>query len=205
MADKKISDFTSATSIADGDLFEIENVGGNSRKVAASVVKSYAAWGDWTTLTMSGSSTIFSYTSCSSSAETFTAAAGDRIEIEAEVEKTIDTDIVVIMKVGSDGYFVALQSDNNVVVYRSTSSVNTSLSATGANTSYDYTGIHSVRFVVNVHAASNNYMHAVVNDQRIGQSGAATLNITNTNNNMVGTVDFHIKGTVKRARARLIS
>lgn len=33
MADKKISDLTAASSVADGDLFLIENSGGNSRKV----------------------------------------------------------------------------------------------------------------------------------------------------------------------------
>lgn len=33
MADKTISDFTAATSLASADLFEIENAGGNSRKV----------------------------------------------------------------------------------------------------------------------------------------------------------------------------
>lgn len=33
MADKKISDFTAATSIASADLIEIETAGGNSRKV----------------------------------------------------------------------------------------------------------------------------------------------------------------------------
>jgi hypothetical protein len=36
VADKKISDLTAATSVASGDLFLIENAGGNSRKVAAS-------------------------------------------------------------------------------------------------------------------------------------------------------------------------
>lgn len=35
MADKKISDLTAVTSIAPGDLFEIENAGGNSRKVTS--------------------------------------------------------------------------------------------------------------------------------------------------------------------------
>lgn len=39
MADKKISDLTAATSLADGDLFEIENAGGNSRQVAMSVLR----------------------------------------------------------------------------------------------------------------------------------------------------------------------
>lgn len=33
MADKKISDFTEATSAADDDFLELENVGGNSRKI----------------------------------------------------------------------------------------------------------------------------------------------------------------------------
>lgn len=41
MADKKISDLTSATSLASGDVFEIENAGGNSRKVAWSVVNAH--------------------------------------------------------------------------------------------------------------------------------------------------------------------
>jgi hypothetical protein len=36
VADKTISDLTAATSIASGDLIEIENAGGNSRKVTAS-------------------------------------------------------------------------------------------------------------------------------------------------------------------------
>lgn len=35
MADKKISDFTAATTVASGDLFEMENAGGNSRKITA--------------------------------------------------------------------------------------------------------------------------------------------------------------------------
>lgn len=40
MADKKISDFTAATSIADGDLFEIETAsGGNSRKVTMATLR----------------------------------------------------------------------------------------------------------------------------------------------------------------------
>lgn len=33
MADKKISDFTAVTSVADADLFEIETAAGNSRKI----------------------------------------------------------------------------------------------------------------------------------------------------------------------------
>lgn len=43
MADKKISDFTTAGSIADGDYLEIETVAGNSRKVPASTLKTYVA------------------------------------------------------------------------------------------------------------------------------------------------------------------
>lgn len=38
MADKKISDFTAAGSLAAGDLFEIENGAGNSRKVTAALI-----------------------------------------------------------------------------------------------------------------------------------------------------------------------
>lgn len=39
MADKTINDLTTATSLNDGDLFEIENTGNNSRKVAFSVIR----------------------------------------------------------------------------------------------------------------------------------------------------------------------
>jgi hypothetical protein len=39
MADKIISDYTPATTLAASDWLEIENAGGNSRKVAASVVR----------------------------------------------------------------------------------------------------------------------------------------------------------------------
>lgn len=42
MADKKISDLTAASSLADGDLFEIENTGGNSRKITGAQLKSSA-------------------------------------------------------------------------------------------------------------------------------------------------------------------
>lgn len=39
MADKKISDLTAATAIDDADLLEIENTGGNSRRIPASLIK----------------------------------------------------------------------------------------------------------------------------------------------------------------------
>lgn len=45
MADKKISDFTAVTTLADGDLFEIETAGGNSRKITkANTAKAMTGW-----------------------------------------------------------------------------------------------------------------------------------------------------------------
>lgn len=41
MADKKISDFTAATTLASGDLLEIETAGGNSRKMTAANARTY--------------------------------------------------------------------------------------------------------------------------------------------------------------------
>lgn len=41
MADKKISDLTAASSLAAGDLFEIENTGGNSRKATVQLIADY--------------------------------------------------------------------------------------------------------------------------------------------------------------------
>lgn len=55
MADKTINDFTAATSLNAGDLFEIENTGNNSRKVATSVVKSHMA--SWQLVDQSGVAT----------------------------------------------------------------------------------------------------------------------------------------------------
>lgn len=43
MADKKISDLTSASSLATGDFLEIETAGGNSRKISAGLVRRYEA------------------------------------------------------------------------------------------------------------------------------------------------------------------
>lgn len=45
MADKKISDFTATTTLNDGDLFEVETVGGNSRKITAANVAAYIGSG----------------------------------------------------------------------------------------------------------------------------------------------------------------
>lgn len=44
MADKKISDLTAASSLALADLLEIENVGGNSRKMTAQKIVDLLGW-----------------------------------------------------------------------------------------------------------------------------------------------------------------
>jgi hypothetical protein len=63
MADKKISDLTSATSLASGDLFEIENAGGNSRKVTSGllrgIIQQYVADGTQTSYTFSSIPAIY--------------------------------------------------------------------------------------------------------------------------------------------------
>lgn len=46
MADKTIADFTEATSLSVGDLFEIENTGNNSRKITLATLRD--AIGGWT-------------------------------------------------------------------------------------------------------------------------------------------------------------
>lgn len=42
MADKKVSDFTEAATVADGDWIEVENAAGNSRKMKRSLVRGKA-------------------------------------------------------------------------------------------------------------------------------------------------------------------
>jgi len=63
MADKKISDFTAATVIADGDLIEIENAAGNSRKVTGeNAALSFATLGQttgaWTPVVAFGGASV---------------------------------------------------------------------------------------------------------------------------------------------------
>jgi len=59
MANKKISDFTAATTLADGDLFELETAGGNSRKITKAnllnpgLMRGEAAWTKPTLTTLS--------------------------------------------------------------------------------------------------------------------------------------------------------
>lgn len=171
-----------------------------SRASGAALVGGGSSWGNWTELTFGSTSTILGLTDSSLANETATAAATDRIEIEAEIEKAIDADAVVGIRVGSNGYYLDCQGDNNVVLYRYTSGAATSLSASGANATYDYSGTFCIKLVVNVHAASNNYLYAMFNDQR----QPTTLNINNASNDCVGTVEFFVKGTtIKRARARV--
>lgn len=50
MADKKISDFTATTSLAGGDLFEIENTGNNSRKITFDNIKAALSRGALVTM-----------------------------------------------------------------------------------------------------------------------------------------------------------
>lgn len=63
MADKTINDLTAATSLADGDLFEIENTGNNSRKVTLAVLRASMTKALITETVTSGSATNVSFTS----------------------------------------------------------------------------------------------------------------------------------------------
>jgi hypothetical protein len=63
MADKKISDFTAATSLDPSDLFEIENTGGNSRKVTLSTLRKAVGRTLITETVTSGSATNVSFAS----------------------------------------------------------------------------------------------------------------------------------------------
>lgn len=59
MADKKISDLTAATSVADADLLLLELSGGNSRKITfANVKASLPATGSWTPVIAFGGASV---------------------------------------------------------------------------------------------------------------------------------------------------
>lgn len=74
MADKTINDLTAATTLAAGDLFEIENTGNNSRKITAANVRTYMKAGFRGCLASSAGQTGVNY---SAGADVPLAAADD--------------------------------------------------------------------------------------------------------------------------------
>jgi hypothetical protein len=99
MADKKISDFTAASSIATNDLFEIESAGGNSRKVTGQQIIDLMA--------LSGMPVLIQevVTSGSQSNVTFAAIPGTYRNLELKITGRGDTGAVntkVLLQFNSD-------------------------------------------------------------------------------------------------------
>jgi len=159
-----------------------------SGSATVSITTNTQSLSDWEQLTWDATETRYGIANLYPASHTFTLAAGQRLEVNAEIYKAIDTSAALVIGDGTNAYFLNLQSDNNNVQYRFNGGAQTSLVATGASATYDYTGIHRVEAVLNVHAASNNFLYHVVNDQRL----PTTLNTNNTTFTMVGTLRVSI-------------
>lgn len=100
MADKKISDFTEATTVDAGDWLEIENAAGNSRKIKAAILPAHSAARAYKTTSLTGlnftTSTAItfdaeyydrgSYHDTSSNTDRLTCAAAGEYDLEASVQ-----------------------------------------------------------------------------------------------------------------------
>lgn len=164
---------------------------GSGLSMSGTTLNSTASGGDlgpsWTTVTFSSSSSRYGKTIYAST-ETFTLAAGKRLEVEGYVYRAQDSNASLGAGTSTEAYYITLQGDNNNVLYRYNGGAETSLSASSGNATYDYTGVARTKVVVNVHAASNNFLHAFFNDQR----QPATLNINNTTFTFATTVDVWV-------------
>jgi hypothetical protein len=148
VADKKISDLTSSSTVSSSDLFEIENGSGNSRRVAASDIKTYMGVGfgfrppaaaDFTLFSGDGSSaTLTDDTDVGLVVTTASATASAIIRGGYKTLPAVGTDFNVVMRAQ-----LSCPTNNNsaggLVIYES---------ATGKSHGYllfEATGNHQIR------------------------------------------------------------
>lgn len=194
---------TTATSAATDDYLLLDGATNGSRKILASGVGGAGLGPAWTTLTFGSSSSAYGKT-IYAAAETLAGAAGKRIELEALVYKTQGADARLGIGNGTNAIYFTAQGDDNLVPYRYSSSTETVLgSASGTSTTNDWTGIYTFKIVLNIHAASNNFLHMSVNDYRFPatqHTNFTTFDMAITLTPFLTTSDI----TKCYARARLI-
>lgn len=127
----------------------------------------------WVDLTFGSSSSIYG-TTAFVAGESFTLAAGQKLEIEAYIYKTINTTAAVWVGNGTNAHNIVAQSDNNIVLYRRSGGTNTSIGALGANTFRDFTGMFRLDIFLNCSAASSNFVQGLGNTFPVAQTAAST-------------------------------
>lgn len=171
MADKTINDLTESTTLAAGDLFEIENAGGNSRKMsAANLAKGLGGWELISAQTASASATI-DFTGIDP-------AAWDELELVAldVVNATDATDLLLRVGTGAGPTWAAGVSDYSWVkrgVYGTTGAGSsfTAADTTSDTMQFPMTGISNVAGETQTARMTVNGLGAGVPCQCRGQGG----------------------------------
>lgn len=157
---------TTATSAATDDYMVLDGATNGSRKILGTNMGGKVLGPAWTDLTFGSSTTVYGKT-VYTAGQTFAGAAGKRVEVEALVYKTQGSDARLGIGNGTNAVYLTAQGDDNLVPYRYSSSTETVIgSASGSNSANDYTGLYLFRIMLNIHAASNNFLHMEVNDLR---------------------------------------
>lgn len=185
MADETVGDQPLGTTPA---FLLGENSIGTTEKYPASSIGGLGP--GFTSLTLGAPASVYSRSNVCAAAETFTLAAGDRIEIEAYLWRelgTADSTAIYIGDGSTAAYVLWLNGGSGVEVYRvSGGSTYTSMGTqTGVGSTKN--GLYHMRFLINVVGSSDNVLWAEVEGTG---AGSARLD---TNINLVGTKTLHFR------------
>ena len=155
---------------------------------------------DWEQLTPSGSTSTRGHLSgMSACAETFVLAAGQRLEIMADLYRTSSIGGTLMIDNGTDAYYMTSQTDSNMVVYKNTGSAS-ALGALGAQATMNYNAVMRHYMCLKVIGSSNNNLHTLFDDIRV-PSG---VNYSDTAFNCATTLTISI-ATADNSKSRLFA
>jgi len=157
--------------------------------VSADLPGGGAAPGGWANVAFGASGTYFTQTMYPSTV-TFSLAAGQRLEILAEVYTSgVNSSQVLVSSDGTNGYVLTVQSDNNSVVYWNNGGTFHALGvARGVNTDNNWKGLHRYDCSFSVHAASNNRLTCRIENWRFNGDN----DFLDTNVNLVGSATIYL-------------
>ena len=143
--------------------------------------------GAWTKLTFGGSTVSKFGFSVYASTQTFSLAAGQRLEVQGYVYRTTPGTTSAQVFVSADGttsYYMANQTDGNAVLYYYSGGSH-SIQASGGNSVNIYTGYTNVNITVNPTSTSNSWLTGVVDQYNTGPHQDGSID-------MVGTVTVYV-------------
>lgn len=165
-----------------------ENALGTTEKYPPSAIGGLGP--GFTSLTLGAPASVYNRSNVCAAAETFTLAAGDRIEIEAYLWRavgTADSTAIYIGDGSTTGYALWLGSTTSVELYRITGgSTYTSLGGQdGVGSAKN--GLYHLRLMINIVGSSDNVLWAEV------EGAGPTAARADTNINLVGTKTLHFR------------